>query len=129
MKNISFKKFLISEEESFFSAMGKLGIHKDDYKKFPQYASFFALGRFPVNFGNYSILDYKKNENGDITHVLVKKINDSKVSSLNYDKNNNEKLNQSDEDERFLISIDDLEELMSQGNQQQQDPGQMGGLM
>lgn len=114
-KYLSFRNFLANEEESFFRNMSKIGINPEDWKKFPQYASFFSVGESPVNFGSLSILDYKKNSDGQITHVLVKKINDSKVASLKFDKNNSDgTINKDNKDQTFLVSIDDLEKLLRQ---------------
>ena len=124
-KHLSFRNFLAKEEESFFSGMSKIGINKDDYKKMPQYSSFFSFGKDPVNFGSYSILDYKKNEDGKITHVLVKQINDPTVSSFKFDKNHPDgERNRDNKDQKFLVPIEDLEKLLTQGqNQQAPAPG------
>lgn len=123
-KNLSFKNFL-NEEESFFSAMrDNLGINIDDYKKDPKIASFFSLGSSMVNIGPYKILDFKKNDNGQITHVLVKQINDPKIHNMKYI--NDKKFNK-DSDENFLISIDDLQKLMLQGQDQPQGQESIGG--
>lgn len=130
-KLLSFRNFLLQEEESFFTGMSKIGINKDDYKKFPQYASFFSLGKTPVNFGSYSILDYKKNENGEITHVVVKQIKDPQFNNLKYDKDNRELKDEEEGSEVFVVPIGDLEELLTQG-QQAAAPGgggDMGGIV
>lgn len=124
---ISFKQFL-KEEETFFTGMGKIGIDKDDYKKFPQYASFFSFKDSPLNFSQYSILDYKKNEDGKITHAVVKLINDPHVHSLKFDKNYPDgKENKENSDETFVVPIEDLEKLLTQGQQPQQSP-EGGGM-
>jgi hypothetical protein len=113
--NLSFRNFLLKEEESFFKNMSKIGINPKDWEKFPQYASFFSMNKAPVNFGSYAIVDFKKNENGEITHVVVKQINDPSVQNLKFDKNNPEGMrNQDNKDEPFLVTIDDLEELLRQ---------------
>ena len=132
-QHLSFKQFL-KEQESFFTGMSKIGIDKDDYKKFPQYASFFSFGNSPVNFGNYSILDYKKNEDGQITHVVVKLLNDPHTHSLKFDKNNpSGSENKDSNDEIFIIPIDELEKLLGQAQQPASDTGMgsdmgMGGI-
>jgi hypothetical protein len=127
--NLSFKQFL-KEEESFFTGMSKIGINKDDYKKFPQYASFFSLGKSLINFGNYSILDYKKNEDGKITHAVVKLINDPHVHSLKFDKDYpSGKENKDSSDETFIVPIEELEQLLGQGQQQASPDSGMGGDM
>lgn len=126
--NISFCDFLKNEEETYFTAMNKLGIDKDDYKKFPQSSSFFSFGQVPFNLGIYTILDFKRNEKGDITHVKVKQIRDKHFNSLSYDKEDREKLDKSNEEESFLVPIEDLESLMTQTNQQPAAPPE-GGIV
>lgn len=118
----SFNEFIAireQSEESFFSSMNRIGINKEDYKKFPQVASFFSLGKIPVNIGSFSILDYKKNNDGKITHVKIKKINDPKFKSLKFDKDDSGELDKSEKNDEFLISIEDLENLLLQGQDQQ----------
>ena len=126
--NISFSDFLKNEEETYFTAMNKLGINKDDYKKFPQSSSFFSFGQVPFNLGIYTILDFKRNEKGDITHAKVKQIRDKHFNSLSYDKEDREKLDKSNEEESFLVPIEDLESLMTQANQQPAAPPE-GGIV
>lgn len=125
-KNLSFKNFL-KEQESYFSAMkDNLGINIDDYKVDPKVASFFSLGSKMVNIGPYKIMDFKKNDNGQITHVLVKQINDPKIVNIKYI--NDKKVNNDGGNETFLISIDDLQKLLLQGQDQPQQSSDMGGL-
>ena len=102
--------------------------NKDDYKKFPQSSSFFSFGQVPFNLGIYTILDFKRNEKGDITHAKVKQIRDKHFNSLSYDKEDREKLDKSNEEESFLVPIEDLESLMTQANQQPATPPE-GGIV
>ena len=128
----NFTEFLVvreQNEESFFSSMNRIGIDKEDYKKFPQVASFFSLGKVPVNIGSFSILDYKKNNDGKITHVKIKKINDPKFKSLKFDKDDSGELDKSEKNDEFLISIEDLENLLLQGQDQQQPQEQPDTIM
>ena len=126
MEHLSFINFLKNEEESYFSALSdQLGIHPDDFKKDPKVASFFLFGSNITNIGPYSILDFKKNEDGKITHVLVKQINDPKIKNITY---RDDKKIKTGSDEKFLVSIEDLEKLIMQGQDQPQaDP--MGGIV
>lgn len=128
--HLSFSNFLKNEEETYFTGLGKIGINKDDFKYFPQTSSFFGLGQFPVNIGSYSILDFKKNDDGQITHVRIKKIKDPNFNSIKYDKDNRETIDKEDGYENFLVPIEDLEKLLLQGQQQQSDPGmEAGGIV
>jgi hypothetical protein len=127
MNNLSFSNFLKNEEEDYFSALrDQLGIHPDDFKKDPKVASFFSFGSNITNIGPYSILDFKKNDDGKITHVLVKQINDPKIKNINYVDDKKVKLIS---DEKFLISIDDLQKLIMQGQDQPQADPSMGGIV
>lgn len=129
MKDLSFSNFLKNEEESYFSALSdQLGINPEDFKKDPKFASFFSFGSNVTNIGSYSILDFKKNDDGKITHVLVKQINDPKVKNISYKDDKKIKTNS---DEKFLIPIEDLQKLILQGQDQPQaqpDPS-MGGIV
>lgn len=123
-KHLSFSEFLKNEEESYFSAMAdQLGINPEDYKTDPKVASFFSFGSNLVNIGPYSILDFKKNDNGQITHVLVKQINDPRIHNMKY---KNDLRAKADSDETFLIPIEDLQKLMMQGQDQPQQPADAG---
>jgi hypothetical protein len=126
-KHLSFSNFL-KEEESFFSSMNKIGINSDDYKKFPQVASFFDLG-LPVNIGSFSILDYIKDKDGKIKYVKIKKINDPKFYSLRFDKNKEGELDKTDKNSHFLVSIEDLESLLLQGQSGDQSGQENQGMM
>lgn len=127
MNNLSFSNFLKNEEESYFSALSdQLGINLDDFKKDPKIASFFSFGSNTTNIGPYSILDFKKNEDGEITHVLVKQINDPKIKNIKYQ---DDKKIKKDTDEKFLISIDDFQKLIMQGQTQQPQDPMSGGIV
>lgn len=124
MHKLSFAKFLQNEEETYFTGMSKIGINKDDFKYFPQSPSFFGFDNFPVNIGSFTILDFKKNDDGEITHVLVKQTRDPQFNSLKYDKDNKESEDESSSSEEFLVPIEDIEKLLLQGQAQQQAPDQ-----
>jgi hypothetical protein len=123
-KHLSFRNFLKNEEESYFSAMAdQLGINPEDYKKDAKVGSFYSFGSNVVNIGPYSILDFKKNDNGEITHALVKQINDPRIHNMKY---KNDLRTKADSDETFLIPIDDLQKLMMQGQDQPQQAADAG---
>lgn len=126
MKYLKFSDFLKNEEETYFTGMNKLGINKDDFKFFPQSPSFFGFGQFPINIGSFTILDFKKNQNGDITHVRVKQLRDPQFNSIKYDKDNKEILDNKVDSEIFLVPIEDLEKLLLQGQQQAAEPSPEG---
>lgn len=114
-----FKEFI---ENTFLDQLKKqLGINPKDQYKDPKIASWFSVGDITTNLGSYSIVDYKKNEKGETTHVLIKQINDPKNYSVKYVKDQEIK---DQKDKKFLITIKDLEELLLQGQQQptNQDP-------
>jgi hypothetical protein len=117
-KHLSFSNFLKNEEETYFTGMSKVGINKDDFKKFPQSPSFFGFGQFPINIGSFVILDFKKNNNGEITHVKVKQLKDPQFNSLQYDKDNRETIDKKYGTEEFLVPIEDVEKLLLQGQNQ-----------
>lgn len=126
---LSFSNFLKNEEETYFTGLGKIGINKDDFKYFPQASSFFGLGQFPVNIGSYSILDFKKNDAGQITHVRIKRIKDPNFNSIKYDKDNRETIDKEEGYENFLVPIEDLEKLLLQGQQPSDTAGPDSGAV
>lgn len=113
----------IKKEESYIDALkDQLGINPEDQKKDPKIASWIALGH-TRNLGPYTIIDYKKNKDGKITHALIKK--DKYPGSLNY----KDDLKVSDKSSTYLISIEDLEnEIMLQGQNKSAIPDPMGGI-
>lgn len=133
MDNLSFTNFLKNEEAGLLDALSQqLNINLDDLKKDPKLASFYSFGANTYNLGSYVILDYKKNREGKITHVLVKQINDPKMKNVQY--RNNNIVKNSHSNKKFLVPIEDLEKLMLQGQDKPADAGMgmmgaMGGMV
>lgn len=130
MDYLSFKNFLKNEEAGLLDTLSQqLGINLDDLKKDPKFASFYSFGPNVRNIGSYVILDYKKNRDGKITHVLVKQINDPKIKSIDYSPDN-QIVKSKNINKKFLIPIQDLEKLMLQGQDKPADSGMgmMGGI-
>jgi len=124
---MKFREFIKKEESSYFDSLyDQLGINPEDYKKEPQIASFFSLGSTTVNIGPYQILDYKKNENGEITHVLVKQINDPKIHNVKY---RDDKKVKDNVDKKFLIPFADFQKLLLQSQNQPSEPQDSGGIV
>ena len=113
-----FSDFIKKEEVSYIDALkDQLGIHPEDQKKDPKIASWISLN-YTKNLGSYSIIDYKKNKDGKITHALVKK--HEQPGSINY--KDNLRINR-DKDSTYLIPIEDLENnIMLQGQNAQSQP-------
>jgi len=123
MNHLSFSNFLKNEEAGLLDALKQqLGINLDDLKKDPKFASFYSFGPNIRNIGSYVILDYKKNKEGRITHVLVKQINDPKIKNVEYD-SENKIVSGKNINKKFIVPIKDLEKLMLQG---QDKPSELG---
>ena len=125
---MNFSDFIKKEESSYNNALeDQLGINPEDQKKDPKIASWISLG-LTKNIGLYTIIDYKKNQDGKITHALVRKNNDPSIKSLSYrgDSKVVDTKNQT-----YLISIEDLEnQIMLQGqNQAAPSSGEAGGIV
>lgn len=124
---MKFREFIKKEESSYFDSLyDQLGINPEDFKKEPQIASFFSLGSTTINIGPYQILDYKKNENGKITHVLIKQINDPRIHNIKY---RNDRKVKDNVDKTFLIPISDLQNLLTQSQNQQPSQDDSGGII
>lgn len=113
-----FKDFIKKEDASYIDALkDQLGINPEDQKKDPKIASWISMGT-TRNLGPYTIVDYKKNKDGKITHALVKKNNS--LGSIDY--KDDTKVSSS-KDMTYLISIEDLEnQIMLQGQNQATPP-------
>lgn len=122
-----FRDFIKKEESSYGSALqDQLGINPEDQKKDPKIASWISLG-LTKNIGPYTIVDYKRNQDGKITHALVKKNNDPNIRSISYrgDSKVIDTKNQT-----YLISIEDLEnQIMLQGQNQAAPQDPSGGIV
>lgn len=99
-----------------------MGLDPRDMEKEPQVASFFSMGGKTNNIGSYRILQFKRNENGEVTHAVVKKINDPTVKKRTYKDKDGEFSRVDDEqsEEAFIVPVEDLDKLLSQDFQPQQ---------
>lgn len=119
MTQKSFRSFLEEEEQKSYisSLQDELGIRPEDMESEPQIASFFSLGgKFIDNIGSYKIIKFQRNEDGKITHAVVKKINDSNILSRRYKEKKDKifRVDSPEENETFLVKIEDLDKLLSQ---------------
>lgn len=107
----------------------EMGIDPRDLEKEPQIGSFFSFGKIASNIGPYKVVKFKRNEDGEITHAIVKQINDPIINSRKYkDKDGNiTKVDDEKGDKTFIVPIEDLDKLMSQDFQSA--PGGMGGMV
>ena len=125
MAEKSFRKFLEEEENKspYLSSLeDELGLDPRDLEKEPQIASFFSIGGTTNNVSPYRILKFKSNENGKLTHAIVKKINDPAIKKRAYKDKDSETVRVDDErsEETHIVPIEDLDKLMSQDFQPQQ---------
>ncbi len=121
MKKISFKSFLEEKENPYLSSLeDELGIDIKDLKNEPQIASFYSFGKTIQNIGSYKILNFKRNEKGEITHAVVKQANDPVIKNRKYKEKDGsiererEKESLKNTDQIFIVQIKDLDKLLSQ---------------
>lgn len=109
------------EAETLVSSMQDiLGINPEDLKNEPQIATFFKMGPNGTNMGSYKVVQFKRNENGQITHALVRPISVDKV----YKDGGPKKLDSSNAPKGdFLVPIGELNKLLSQDFAANQGPG------
>ena len=132
MKPLSFKYFLESEEQSgHLSALANdLGIEPEDMEGQPFVGSFFSLGKDAYNLSAYQVVDFKRDSSGKPTHAVIKLM--SGGGRKRYKKKGDKMLRVDDSpnDKTYLVSIDKLQDLMTQGLQQMGPPGgEMGPPM
>jgi len=121
MRPKSFKKFVEEKEKEASSphldALGdELGIDARDMEKEPMVGSFFSMGKETRNIGPYKIVSLKRNDEGQVTHALVKKIDDRAIKNRKYidDEGEMKSISGDGEDETMLVPIEDLDKLLSQ---------------
>lgn len=122
----SFKAFLEEKTPYMSSIEDELGVDPRDLEKEPQIGSFFSLGKNINNIGTYKILKFQRNQDGKITHAIVKQNNDPAIQNRQYkDKEGNVvRVEKEKEDQTFIIPVEDLDKLMSQDFQPPpQQPG------
>ena len=87
MAEKSFRSFLEEDENKspyMASLEDEMGIDPRDLEKEPQIGSFFSFGKIASNIGPYKVVKFKRNEDGEITHAIVKQINDPIINSRKY---------------------------------------------
>lgn len=126
---ISFLQFLKEQEDnkvSYVNALSdELGIDVESLYKDPKYASFFSFGPNGVNLGIYKVVEFKKNSEGKITHAVVELDNDKAIRNKKYNTGTDKETQIPNfaGKNRFVVKIEDLEALMTQGSQPQQGAG------
>lgn len=118
--NLSFRRFLEDEENRtahLDALQDELGIDPKHLKDTPQVASFFSLGGDTFNLGSYKIIDYKYGQDGKPTHAVVKMIYDPNGNRRRYKNDGEDKTRVQDYDDgkTYLVPIEDLQALMTQG--------------
>lgn len=119
--NKSFKNFIKEEEQKnphpFMSSIqDEIGISLKDLPKEVQIGSFYSVNGVISNIGPYKVVKSLKNDKGEITHAVIKIINDKSIKNRNY-KNKDGKLVRVDaekEDKTHIVPIGQLDKLMSQ---------------
>lgn len=132
MRAKSFRKFVEDKEASspHINAMqDELGIDPRDLEKEPQVASFFAMGKEIRNIGPYRIMSLKRDDNGNITHAVVRRFDDRGIINRRYrdEEGSMMRMKKDANSERMLVPIEDLDKLMSQDFQPPEAPP--GGMM
>lgn len=128
----SFRKFVEEKEASspHIDAMqDELGIDPRDLEKEPQVASFFAMGKEVRNIGPYRIISLKRDDDGKITHAVVRRYDEPSAKSRRYRDEDGVmvRINRNDDSERMVVPIEDLDKLMSQDFKPPEAPP--GGMM
>lgn len=68
------------EQDTLVSSLeDTLGINPEDLKNEPQLATFFKIASHGTNLGSYKILQFKRNEDGKITHAVLRPLSTDKV--------------------------------------------------
>lgn len=132
MRAKSFRKFVEEKETSspHIDAMqDELGIDPRDLEKEPQVASFFQMGKEVRNIGPYRIVSLKRDDDGKITHAVVKRYDLRGANSRRYrdEEGRMIRMDRDNDSERMVVPIEDLDKLMSQDFQPPEAPP--GGMM
>lgn len=116
----SFKNFIEEEEKNkhpFVSSIeDELGIPAKELNTEPQVASFFSLGGVINNIGPYKVIKFLKNSKDQITHAVIKSINDKSIRNRSYENKDGKmvRIDVEKEDKTHVVPIEDLDKLMSQ---------------
>ncbi len=128
----SFLKF-IEEKESqsphIDAIQDELGIDPRDLEKEPQVAAFFGMGKEIRNIGPYKVVSLKRDDEGRITHAVVKRFDDRAILNRRYrdEDGGPVRMDKDYESDRMVVPIEDLDKLMSQDFQPPDQAG--GGIM
>lgn len=126
---LSFRSFLESEESKsphLDALQDELGIDPKEFQKSPKVASFFSLGKDMFSLSPYKIMNYQRDKNGNITHAVVKVINDPNIHRKRYKTSGGKNVgvpDYHDGNKTYLVPIKDLQGMMTQGLDQQQAGG------
>jgi hypothetical protein len=115
----TFKKFIEEKQQSSYisSLEDELGINVNDLEKEPQIAKFFSFGKGNIsNISPYKIIEFKRNEDGKITHAVVCKNSDPAIHNRQYKNKDGNivRVNNDLENKKIVIAIEDLDKLLSQ---------------
>lgn len=120
----SFRKFIEETEKETSSphldALGsEMGIDPRDLEKEPMVGSFFSMGNEIKNIGMYRIVRFKRDESGKITHAVVERMEDRAIKNRTYRDEDGALMQTkgSDEGDKMIVPIEDLDKLMSQSLQ------------
>jgi hypothetical protein len=132
MRAKSFRKFVEEKESSspHIDAMqDELGIDPRDLEKEPQVAAFFGMGKEIRNIGPYKVVSLKRDDEGRITHAVVKRFDDRAILNRRYrdEDGGPVRMDKDYESDRMVVPIEDLDKLMSQDFQPPEQAG--GGMM
>lgn len=134
MKPKSFRKFVEERDKETSSphldSLGdEMGIDPRDLEKEPQVGSFFSMGGETRNVGPYRVLRFKRNDEGEVTHAVVKRFGGPGIRNRRYKDYDGQmkRVETEDEDKTFIVPIEDIDKLMSQDFQP--PPASPGGIM
>jgi hypothetical protein len=112
----TFRQFLeLAENPSHIGSLeDELGINPEDFKKVPQVAANFKIGKSGYNMSPYEVVDYVKDNTGKITGAKVKLINDP-MNRLRKKTVDGNRVPDRPDNQIYYVPIDQLNKLLSQG--------------
>lgn len=132
MRAKSFREFVEEREASsphIDAIQDELGIDPRDLEKEPQVAAFFQMGKEVRNIGPYRIVSLKRDDDGRITHAVVRRFDDRGIINRRYrdEEGGMVRMDRDADSERMVVPIEDLDKLLSQDFQPPEAPP--GGMM
>jgi hypothetical protein len=128
---LSFRTFmeLVQASPNYTDKLNsELGIDSDSASTNPQWLANATLGNVSYNGMTYQF-QYVKNGQGEVTGALVKPMDTQRVFMKDKDGRQVQKPGASpDEGKQFFVSKDQINKMLTQGQDQQQQPGGMGGM-